>query len=258
MTIHIWHEDSANSISSKIWTFMVEELATKNTAFDIQGMGSSHGLLDGVKLKISNNSINNRDIYLLFLDVVVDNNTTILALSELRSLTHSYKNIFICNIICIEYTLLKFELLEEWIAPKWNEKAYNKFRYLIHLIGILKYYVDNDIGELWKDDEQLIKFTEQVYKGKSISDISIENLSFVLMTNLLNYRKKHFSVTKTELGDCWTCDCCSYNKEKFCNLMNIPLDKHTKAINIFYKSPLCEYVHRASEELQRRGVDIQL
>lgn len=55
MTIHIWHEDSANSISSKIWTFMVEELATKNTAFDIQGMGSSHELLDGVKLKISNN-----------------------------------------------------------------------------------------------------------------------------------------------------------------------------------------------------------
>lgn len=37
-----------------------------------------------------------------------------------------------------------------------------------------------------------------------------------------------------------------------------PLNKHVKAMDIFYKSPLCEYIHKAGEELQRRGVDIQL
>lgn len=258
MIIHIWHEDSTESVASKLWKFIISELVDDGIEFDIQGMGSANTLLDIVSLKVDNHSINNEDIYIIMMDVVEDNYATEQNANDIEEKIANYKNMVLCSTVCMEYTILKFKLLKKWAEPTWNEDKSKEFNRTLRLAETLIEYVDSGNGQIWKQDKDLAQFVESIRGKERIGKTTIENLSFLLMTSLLNYRKKHFSVTKTELGDCWTCDCCNYEKEKFCNLMCSPLNKHVKAMDIFYKSPLCECIHKAGEELQRRGVDIQL
>ena len=44
--IHLWCEDSSESITVKVWSFLCKELGVEGIKFDIQGIGSNHALVN--------------------------------------------------------------------------------------------------------------------------------------------------------------------------------------------------------------------
>lgn len=257
--IHIWCEDSNESVTVKLWQFLCNTIGSKKFDFDILGTSSNHELVKLVRLIYDEKKFNSKDVYLIFIDNDYDSKEVERLVNDIDEITSKYQNVIRVGYICIEYTLLKFEYLSNWIRPTWSEKLADRFDYIKEIVDIFCYYVDRHID--WRESDKVVEYVfnsgilnkknyEQLSQDDKLSMVSIENVSYLLLTDLINYRKRHFSVTKTSLGDCWTCNCCNISNEKMCNLLNTGLSSKEKAECVYYRSPLHKIIKRAGEKLE--------
>ena len=263
--IHLWCEDSSESITVKVWSFLCKELGVEGIKFDIQGIGSNHALVNFLKSIERGNNFENDDIYLIFIDCDYDNLAVESLVRFAYDLEDRHNNIVVIDQICIEYTLLGFQELDSWVKPYWSGKLYDRYCTIKHVIDIFRRYVYEHKN--WRESRIVVEYviasgllSKRLYRNKSMDErleaISIENIAYLLLTDLINYRKEHFSVTKTYLGECWTCDCCHYEKEKFCNMLNDHISSVEKASKLFYGSDFSKQIHKASEKFKDRVIEI--
>lgn len=233
--IHIYHEDSTLSSTTQFWRGITNLLIPNNT-IEIKGFNGNEELCK----YLANISINNHDIYIIFMDKVVDNQKALSQYKKARRLTDKYKNVYISNLLSFEYLILTFKYLQEWTEPIQFNRQY---RDALVARKCLINAVNNKIT--WISDANLINYISQ-YKGISLnsntlyiqlSHISYENLATDILSRIVNGGKNDFSLSKTHFGNCWLCNCCTRHSKvsgpKKCRLYGYSKTSKEKATNLW-------------------------
>jgi hypothetical protein len=214
--IHIWHEDSKDSVTTKFWKFLKDNNVSsdfKNA--DIQGFGSNDKVVEALKQAV----IDNQDTYYIFIDYVRDNKRALgyylVAMNYIK--VKGYTNVHLMKLLSFEYLILGFKYFEQWTEPTKNNLLYNICKPVRkELIRI----VDSQNAS-WINNETIVNYLAYI-KGIDISDskfveqlqyISFENIATSLLSNMTNGGTTEFGITKTNFGKCWHCNCCGKYKD---------------------------------------------
>lgn len=255
--IHIIHEDSLDSCTTKFWRFLIEQCVGSTIKFDVQGMCGRKN----VKSFICDKRFNDIDAYIVFYDYTFDNYKIIKDYKIMQESLAQYgvKNVYLAKLICFEYLLLTFEELEDVVRPFKINSSFNELckcrRDFIEIVqnrraqqlllsdNIKEYIVRHNLGEGVTSEQ----FATELIKRMSDANKSAD-----------------FRVRKNTLGNCWTCDCCSkqYGKCYINNYGNITnftnrYSKSEKASRLIDETILYDILIDAAKFFRDNGINIK-
>lgn len=223
---------------------------------NIVGFGGNDRLTDAVEQE----RFNTRDIYIIIIDKVIDNIRAVDYCIRVESVTDKYSNVYLVDLLCFEYMILKFKHLDAWIEPVKMTQAY---RDSIKARELFIQCIENDRS--WIDNNELVAY---VVKYKRINTnnprwrhelayISSENLAALILNLLTNGGKTDFGISKTHLGVCWTCNCCpQYINNKVgnqkCKIYRYKKTALDKARNLWNGTQVKQIIHDAFNKKKRK------
>lgn len=244
--IHLWHEDSANSFTSMLLQFLVNNKFNSNEyKFEVKG---SNGNSELVKRLVEHNFIDG-DIYIVFVDNPDNNISTLRVFNDIVEIANMHKNVYVANIECFESILLKFKLLREWTRPL-DEPYIDRYDRVYKIVEI---FLSNN----WVDSSELKEYIKIKY-SRDIRHVSSEKIYAWLLNDLLRNSRAKFGVSKTKLGECWTCDCCSLKygdgAGRFCTLMDRWYSRKVKAYYIYEYTCISDIITGAVRYFESNGI----
>ena len=245
--IHIWHEDSENSVTTQLWKFLANNIKELNNA-DIRGYGGNEKLREHIEKA----KFNSNDMYYIFMDYVLDNNSALNVYIDTKRYIKSLNmpNIIMSRLTCIEFMLLEYKYFISWTKPLSNiSKNY------IEAEKILEKFVNTvKKQESWINDKDICKYiiynyhidtTKKNWQEK-LNYISSEKISALLCKVMTNGGKLRFNISKTILGDCWQCNCCNLNTKKISDLCWLYTNNNNATsqykANMLWKYAVSKYV----------------
>lgn len=180
---------------------------------EIKGFNGNQNLYDYV----CNATYNTNDKYYIFIDCVPDNQKALRYYYGIKQATVHINNVEVLDLLCFEYLILKFKYLLNWIKPIKITKDYSEGE-----IAREEFINVVESKSSWSNNIKLVKY---VVKNKGIDTsvqgwqrelifISMENLASLILSKITNGGTTEFGISKTRLGKCWYCDCCSkYNNK---------------------------------------------
>lgn len=238
--IHIWHEDSSNSATTSFWDFLYKsKVSSKLTNISIRGFGGNKNLADAVK----KHNFNSKDTYIILIDKVLDNAKALKYYVDIQKTIHNYhyQNVYLADLLCFEYMMLRFKYFEAWTEPMKMVRGYQDARKIRNI-----FIKCIDSGTSWTNEKEIVNYVVR-HKGINTSVpgwqseliyVSSENIATLLLSMMTNGGKADFGVSKTSLGQCWTCNCCvKYNNNKLgnskCRIHKYKKDGLEKANNLW-------------------------
>ena len=82
--------------------------------------GGNQKLADTVK----STKFNSKDTYIILVDKVLDNAKALKYYLDIQKIVCNYKNIYISDLLCFEYLILRFRYFEAWTEPIKAVKGY--------------------------------------------------------------------------------------------------------------------------------------
>ena len=234
--LYILHEDSENSITTNLLYFLRDYSDSFIKEFEIKAFNGIIALRKYVQT--FDFSVHNNDKFVIIFDNVKDNqavkSNTDIIFGVIKD--KKYKNVIICDILCIEYLLLthkKFKNL--MIANKLNRERKDLQMLLSLRVELIK-CVSNKID--WRLNNLLVSYVENeiVIKQGFNKAMSTEKLAYFLLKDLV--KKSNFNMGKTLLNDCWTEACC-----------NSVINKNNKTGCYFYGKQITK-AHKANSFLE--------
>ena len=216
----IWHEDGEVSCTTQFWKFIIKN-CSGSINIDAIGKSGNHRLVSEVKNLVSS-EIGDGEYYIIFHDAAFDNPAVQSEHSKLVKITEQFNNIYVSDLVCFEYLMLKFSKIDEWLKPiEENEK----FKRLLELRERVIYIVENQYR--WTEDKEVLEYVldkvsyikDDEKRIKKLFNISIEGVVTYLIQDISKLSGGNFTVEKKQLGKCWTSRCC-WNSENECSLLN--------------------------------------
>lgn len=240
--VHIWHEDSSTSSTSKLWNFLILEKFNPCVKFEVTGTNGNGELVK----KVASSDYIVGDIYLVFVDVPFNNEKALGVYKDLLSTANGIKNVYIAKIVCFEDLLLKFKLLREWTRPI-DTKLAVKYDKVYDII--MEFNADG-----WQNSIKLREYIQNKYEV-SLDKISSEKIAALLLADLTRIGRTKFRVTKTGLGGCWISSCCIMDgSEQYCGIDNKRLNSKEKAKCIHEYTDIHIILEEAIEAFKGRGI----
>ena len=235
--IHIWHEDNQNSATTKFWQVMCDsEVSQKLISIDIRGFGGNNKLADYLR----EYKFNSSDTYIIFVDKVLDNSKALTYYIDIRNTVKQYKNVYLADLLCFEYMILRFEDFVSWTEPVKLIMGYQEAKQIRD--DFIK-CIDN--GEHWITESSIVEYivkhkgidTTKVGWQEELPYISSEYLATLLLSIMTNGGTTEFGISKTKFGNCWYSDCChKYDGavgSKKCRIYEYRKTSAEKAINLW-------------------------
>lgn len=236
--INIWHEDSQISATTSFWEFLYKsKVSPKLINVSVKGFGGNNKLADYLK----NCVFNTNDTYIILVDMVLDNAKALKYYVDIQKMVNNYKNVYLADLLCFEYMMLRFKYFEAWTEPMKAVRGYQDARKIRN-----KFIKCIDSGTPWTNEKDIVNYVVK-YKGINTSVpgwqseliyVSSENLATLLLSMMTNGGKTDFGVSKASLGQCWTCNCCvKYINNKIgnskCRIHKYKKDALEKANNLW-------------------------
>ncbi len=170
------------------------------------------------------------NIYYVFMDMPMDNIDVLRETQRVNKIAKAKDNVYIVKIHSFEFALLSFELLGEWVFAKEDNLKDKRENYLLAREIFLKMIfegIDNEERKLfWKLTKYDVSKNSEQLAASLIRDIT---------------RNTGFETDKSELGECFVNDCCTWTKRKsddICGLDVDRLDHEMKRKTLVEKSSL--------------------
>lgn len=209
----------------------------------------------------------NKDKYILFIDLVYDNDSVMETYDNILELVGDRSNVLIIEMLCFEELMLNFRYLIKWIRNKEKNCEFSEAIWLIN-----KFITLNYVGEYWFICEELLNFVKRRYnhcncyikdgilryrKNKNGNEgiISTENVAYLLLNYITNLSL--FKYEKGEYSYCWFNNCCNRNKGDFnynevirkCNLEDKQMTSEEKLYELYFGTEIHNYFDKISEFL---------
>ena len=234
--IHIWHEDSNDSVTQKFWEFLREQKVLGHLGrVEIRAFEHNYELVN----HLVSCSFTDTDTYFIFLDYVLDNDMIVEYIDTILSVQALHSNLIFVPLLCFEYLLLRSPLIVDWLTCTKLNIGFN--RALEARQAFLAYMSGQSDKKLLETDT-LASYLCTCYnlsdkkelKGKFITT---ETVATLILHNLTNSLPTDFVVTKTKWGSCWTCNCCRYrNRQGLCSLYTKLLNSQQKAKDLYTRT----------------------
>lgn len=203
--VHIWHEDSMDSSTTKFWEFIRDsKICKKLDSVDIRGFDGNNKLLQHLEIT----DIIHSDTYYILLDTVPDNMFIIESIKAVKEVCKKHKNVIYPEVVCFEYFMLMFKDIVNWTSKNKSDKGYSEaVNIRRHIISCMH---DN---KSWEEDEVIVKYLirNKNKKGEDadryIENTTLEQISTLLLSKITGGGPLGFQITKTIFGRCWTCSC---------------------------------------------------
>lgn len=242
MILRFIHEDGEDSITTKLLIFILSELVKDVNLFTVDGLGGWPNVVEFV----NSYKYSNKEVIVIMMDNVHDNKTIASRFIELRKESKKYDNMYVANNLCIEYILLCCDRLFKIIEPKDSNEIFD------NLLLVRNEFINTvRLKEPWSTNKIVYNYVYNKKKKQFMKDkppfYTSENVSVMLIKDLLNSTSADFKVDKSNLGKCWTCDCCEVRRK--CKLNNYdsnnPVDftSSDKAICWLAETKLAEVIH---------------
>ncbi len=220
---YLWIEDRIEKSSYKFWTTLMCELCPEVI---VESKMNNREL---VKAVIGLADKDNK--YIIALDNSFDNLQVYMEQKILKEAADKMDNVFLLDIICFEYTLLEFENLIDWIYAPEDElkrKRASAIAAREKLVHIIK---SGDVN--YKAIQEIMDY------DSNLDNHNIEQLSAKLLFDLT--RNTGFEVSKGELGECWSQNCCEWKdrqEDDICGLDQAKLTINAKMKSIYLGTSL--------------------
>lgn len=189
---YLWIEDRIGKASYKFWTTFMHEICLEVI---VESKMNNRELVKAVK-----GLTDKENRYIIALDNSFDNVQIYMEQKILKEAADKRNNVFLLNLICFEYTLLEFDKLIDWIyAPEdeFREKRAGAIAARDKLVQIIS-----------TDDMNYKVIQEILDYDNNLDNHNIEQLSAKLLFDLT--RNTGFEVSKANLGECWSQNCCEW------------------------------------------------
>ena len=189
---YLWIEDRIGKASYKFWTTLMHEICPEVI---VESKMNNRELVKAVK-----GLTDKENRYIIALDNSFDNVQIYMEQKILKEAADKRNNVFLLNLICFEYTLLEFDKLIDWIyAPEdeFREKRAGAIAARDKLVQIIS-----------TDDMNYKVIQEILDYDNNLDNHNIEQLSAKLLFDLT--RNTGFEVSKANLGECWSQNCCEW------------------------------------------------
>ena len=247
--IYILHEDSPQSATTAFWNFMFQgKVSPQLSNISVTGFGGNKRLADQLKAY----KFDPRHTYIILADMVLDNPRALRYYNEIIKTIKPYNNVYLADLLCFEYMMLRFRYFVRWTEPIKTIKGYQEAKLVRDC-----FIKCVDSGVSWVNDPKIVAYivkkkginTSQPNWRVDLSKISSENVATLLLSEMTNSGATDFSISKTYFGDCWTCNCCiKYNNSIGCEKCSIYVYKKTaieKARNLWNGTVAKQIVNNA-------------
>ena len=221
---YLWIEDRVGKASYRFWSTLMREISPEVI---VESKMNNRELVKAVK-----GLTDKENRYIIALDNSFDNVQVYMEQKILKEAADIKDNVFLLNLICFEYTLLEFDNLIDWIyAPEdeFREKRAGAIAAREKLVNIIK------SGEMnYKAIQEIMDY------DSNLNNHNIEQLSTKLLFDLT--RNTGFEVSKANLGECWTQNCCEWadkQADDICGLAHTKLTLKDKMKCIYSGTSLC-------------------
>ena len=235
--IHIWHEDNTNSATTQFWNFIKQSGVHRSLIdADIRGFNGNEKLHDYILTYI----FNENDTYHIFIDKVTDNQKALKYYIAVKQNVATYENVIVHDLLCFEYLLLRFKYFLEWTRPTGINRSYTECE------SVRKCFIDCIDNKIpWTRQREIVRFVTKRSNidttlpnwQRELQFVSSENIATALLSIMTNGGTIDFGVSKTRLGECWQCNCCTKHKtpvigKKKCRIYRYHKNARDKARNL--------------------------
>ena len=242
MILRFIHEDSEDSVTSKLLRFILDNLVKDVELFKVEGLGGWPNVVDFV----DSYEYSSNEVVIIMMDNVHDSRTIADRFVWICKESKKYNNMYVANNLCIEYILLCCNRLFDIIKPKAVNAIFE------NLMTIREEFINTvSLKQPWYENEVVYAYVYNKKKKQFSKDkppfYTSENVAAMLARDLLNASSAKFTIDKVTLGECWTCDCCGVRRR--CKLNNYdynnPVDftSRDKAICWLAETKLAEVIH---------------
>lgn len=247
--IHIWHEDSQNSATTYFWNFMYSnKVSSKLVNVDIQGFDGNKNLADYLRTCV----FNSNDTYIILADMVLDNNKALTYYIDISTTIRKYKNVYLSDLLCFEYMMLRFKYFVSWTEPTKTIRGYQEAQQVRE--NFIR-CIDN--GKSWVNEPSIVKYIVKI-KGidtikagwqAELTHISSENIATLLLSIMTNGGTTEFGISKTHFGNCWTNNCCHKHNiavgDRKCRIYKYEKTSAEKAKNLWNGTLAKQIINKA-------------
>lgn len=229
----LWIEDRKGKAGYIFWKSLLEQLCPD---VQVESKKNNSELVKAVK-----NLEDTGNRYVIVFDNSFDNLQTVAEHKLLKEYAEKKENVALMDIICFEYILLEFENLIDWIYAA-DDILLKKRTGVVSAREKLICSIEN--GNMnYKDMREIVEYDEH------ITEHNIEQLAAKLLFDLT--RNTGFEVTKGNIGECWICSCCEWEKRQDDDICGLDYNRMTiydKMKSIYEGTDLKEQFHTAGLE----------
>ena len=217
MKTYLWIEDRKNKSGYIFWQTLLGQLCPEIV---LESKTNNSELLKAVKeLEDSENR------YIVVFDNSFDNLQVAMEQKMLKKYAGDKENVVLMDIICLEYIMLKFKELIEWIYAPDDEFLVKRKKAITAREKLVKTIQSGEIN--YKDIREIIEYNENV------DNYNVEQLSARILFDLT--RNTGFEVSKGSVGECWIKSCCEWEErmpDDICGLdvSRLPVKEKMKRI----------------------------
>lgn len=233
--IHIWTEDSENSCTVQFWRFITSKLCN-GAEIDIKGFSSYTKIYTYVSKNVHQM---NDGVYILLIDNVKDNYEVAAMYNRISAKIENNHRIYLSDLHSFEYMILTFKELSSWIS------SYKEYEYIIE-----------ELRKIVEADKNVEESAILSKINTSNKRISTEKIASIVLKKMTKSSSGDFLISKTYLGSCWTCDCCSIQDNDMCSIKEYEMTALNKAYTEFYKSYAKCVIHAASVYFEKFGIEV--
>ena len=220
---YLWIEDRVEKASYKFWTTFMKEICPEVI---VESKVNNRELVKSVK-----GLTDKENKYIIALDNSFDNLQVYMEQKILKTAADKRENVFLLNLICFEYTLLEFNKLIDWIYASEDEFREKRAGAIMAREKLVKMINSGNMN--YKEIQEIMDY------DCNLENHNIEQLSAKLLFELT--RNTGFEVSKGNLGECWTKNCCEWvsrQEDDICGLDQERLALNEKMKNIYFGTSL--------------------
>lgn len=206
---YLWIEDRIGKASYKFWTTFMHEICPEVI---VESKMNNRELVKAVK-----GLTDKENRYIIALDNSFDNVQIYMEQKILKEAADKRNNVFLLNLICFEYTLLEFDKLIDWIYAPEDEFREKRAGAIVARDKLVQIISTDDMN--YKVIQEILDY------DNNLDNHNIEQLSAKLLFDLT--RNTGFEVSKANLGECWSQNCCEWADRQADDICGLDQTKFT-------------------------------
>ena len=206
---YLWIEDRIGKASYKFWTTFMHEICPEVI---VESKMNNRELVKAVK-----GLTDKENRYIIALDNSFDNVQIYMEQKILKEAADKRNNVFLLNLICFEYTLLEFDKLIDWIYAPEDEFREKRAGAIVARDKLVQIISTDDMN--YKVIQEILDY------DNNLDNHNIEQLSAKLLFDLT--RNTGFEVSKANLGECWSQNCCEWANRQADDICGLDQTKFT-------------------------------